>query len=98
LTGLSTLRDKETDRLQALSNELNKINAKHSIEKNTLILYTNDTLNFSQPIETYGDHRMAMAFAIFSEQYDCVEITSPEIVNKSFPNFWEQHDKLKFTH
>jgi len=98
LTGLSTLRDKETDRLQALSNELNKIGAKNSIEKNTLILYKNDTLNFSQPIETYGDHRMAMAFAIFSERYDCVEITSPEIVNKSFPNFWEQHNKLKLTH
>jgi len=98
LTGLSTLRDKETDRLQALSNELNKINAKNSIEKNTLTLYTNDTLNFSQPIETYGDHRMVMAFAIFSERHDSVEITNPEIVNKSFPNFWEQHNKLKLTH
>ncbi|MCL2417400.1 MAG: 3-phosphoshikimate 1-carboxyvinyltransferase [Bacteroidales bacterium] len=95
LTGLSSLRDKETDRLLALSQELNQIGAKNIIEQSTLILYKHDKLDFSKPIKTYGDHRMAMAFAIFSGLYDSVEIISSEVVNKSFPNFWKQIDKLK---
>jgi 3-phosphoshikimate 1-carboxyvinyltransferase len=95
LTGLSSLRDKETDRLQALSQELNQIGAKNIIEQNTLILHKHDKLDFSKPIKTYGDHRMAMAFATFSGLYDFVEIIFPEVVNKSFPSFWEQVDKLK---
>ncbi|MCL2682123.1 MAG: 3-phosphoshikimate 1-carboxyvinyltransferase [Bacteroidales bacterium] len=94
LTGLSSLRDKETDRLQALSQELNQIGAKNSIEENSLILYEHGELNFSKPIKTYNDHRMAMAFSIFSGLYDQVEILQPEVVSKSFPDFWTQIDKL----
>jgi len=98
LTGLSSLRDKETDRLQALSEEFNRIGAKNTIEQSTLILHKHDKLDFSQPIKTYGDHRMAMAFAIFSGLYDFVEIVFPEVVGKSFPNFWEQIRKIQNKH
>jgi 3-phosphoshikimate 1-carboxyvinyltransferase len=93
--GLSSLRDKETDRLQALSQELNQIGAKTIIEQNSLILYEHDNpLDFSKPVKTYGDHRMAMAFSIFSGLHNHVEIIHPEVVNKSFPNFWKQVEKL----
>jgi 3-phosphoshikimate 1-carboxyvinyltransferase len=94
LTGLSSLRDKETDRLQALSQELNQICAKNIIEKNSLIIHKHDELNFSKPVKTYGDHRMAMAFSVFSCLHNHVEIFQPEVVNKSFPNFWTEINKL----
>ncbi|MDR1951053.1 MAG: 3-phosphoshikimate 1-carboxyvinyltransferase [Bacteroidales bacterium] len=95
LTGLSSLRDKETNRLDALSQELNQIGAKNSIEQNSLILHKHGELDFSNPTKTYDDHRMAMAFSIFSGLYDQIKIDSPEVVNKSFPKFWEQLKKLK---
>jgi 3-phosphoshikimate 1-carboxyvinyltransferase len=96
LNGLSSLRDKETDRLQALSRELNQIGAKNIVEQDSLIIRKyNKKLDFSKPVKTYGDHRMAMAFSIFSGLYNDVEIVHPEVVNKSFPNFWKQVEKLK---
>ena len=95
LTGLSSLRNKETDRLQALSQELNQINAKNIIDQNTLILYKHGELDFSKPIKTYGDHRMAMCFSVFSGLCDSIEIVTPEVVYKSFPKFWEQINNLQ---
>jgi 3-phosphoshikimate 1-carboxyvinyltransferase len=90
LTGLSSLRDKETDRLQALSQELNQVGAKNIIEQNSLLLHKHGELEFSNPIQTYNDHRMAMAFSIFSALYNDVEIVHPDVVSKSFPNYWNQ--------
>ena len=95
LSGLSSLRDKETDRLQALSQELHQIGAKHIVERDSLILYKHGELDLSKPIKTYGDHRMAMAFSIFSALYSGVKILHPEVVNKSFPDFWNQINQLK---
>ena len=95
LKGLSSLRDKETDRLVALSQELNRVGATNTIEKDTLILYKHGELDFSEPIKTYNDHRMAMAFSIFSGKYDGVTIENPEVVIKSFPDFWRQTNRLK---
>jgi 3-phosphoshikimate 1-carboxyvinyltransferase len=95
LTGLSSLRNKETDRLQALSEELNRIGAKNTIEQNSLILQKNYYLDFLNPIKTYGDHRMAMAFSVFSGLYNSVQIEDPKVVNKSFPDFWEEINKIR---
>ena len=103
LTGLSSLRDKETDRLYALSQELNKIRAKNIIENDSLILYnrtcefsqTNpDGLDFSKPLQTYGDHRMAMAFSIFPTHHKFIETFHPTVIDKSFPDFWKQVKKI----
>jgi len=94
LTGLSSLRDKETDRLQAISQELNQIGAKNNIEQNALALYRHGELDFSKPIKTYSDHRMAMAFSVFSGLHNPIKFKNPEVVSKSFPNFWEQVSKL----
>ena len=86
--GLATLKIKETDRLSALQNELKKIGCETEITDNSIksILYTNPEENIS--IATYGDHRMAMAFAPYSLIQE-IEIQNPEVVEKSFPDFWE---------
>ena len=86
--GLATLKIKETDRLSALQNELKKIGCETEITDNSIksILYTNPEKNIS--IATYGDHRMAMAFAPYSLIQE-IEIQNPEVVAKSFPDFWE---------
>lgn len=90
MTGLESLRIKETDRILALQNELGKIGAS-LIENNgewTLIpskenLKPVDQYTFS----TYDDHRMAMAFAPLATNFK-VRIEHPEVVNKSYPSFW----------
>ena len=86
--GLATLKIKETDRLSALQNELKKIGCETEITDNSIksVLYTNPQKNIS--IATYGDHRMAMAFAPYSLIQE-IEIQNPEVVEKSFPDFWE---------
>ena len=86
--GLATLKIKETDRLSALQNELKKIGCETEITDNSIksVLYTNPEKNIS--IATYGDHRMAMAFAPYSLIQE-IEIQNPEVVEKSFPDFWE---------
>ena len=86
--GLATLKIKETDRLSALQNELKKIGCETEITDNSIksILYTNPQKNIS--IVTYGDHRMAMAFAPYSLIQE-IEIQNPKVVEKSFPDFWE---------
>ena len=86
--GLTTLKIKETDRLSALQNELKKIGCETEITDNSIksVLYTNPEKNIS--IATYDDHRMAMAFAPYSLIQE-IEIQNPEVVEKSFPDFWE---------
>lgn len=87
-TGLESLRIKETDRIAALQTELRKINAdlvEENAETWTLVPSTN--LPSKARFETYKDHRMAMAFAPLVTCMD-VEIEHPEVVRKSYPNFW----------
>ena len=88
ICGLATLKIKETDRLSALQNELKKIGCETEITDNSIksVLYTNPEKNIF--IATYGDHRMAMAFAPYSLIQE-IEIQNPEVVEKSFPDFWE---------
>ena len=88
ISGLATLKIKETDRLSALQNELKKIGCETEITDNSIksVLYTKPEKNIS--IATYSDHRMAMAFAPYSLIQE-IEIQNPEVVEKSFPDFWE---------
>ena len=88
IDGLATLKIKETDRFSALQNELKKIGCETEITNSSIksVLYTNPEKNIS--IATYGDHRMAMAFAPYSLIQE-IEIQNPEVVEKSFPDFWE---------
>ena len=87
LTGLEHLKVKETNRLKALDSELRKTSAGVYATGNSLIV-TGREINGAQ-IKTYGDHRMAMAFAVLGTKIPGVTIENPEVVNKSFPGFWK---------
>ncbi len=88
MTGLESLRIKETDRIAAMTNELKKIGAELIEEGSTWTLKPGNIPENIAPIETYEDHRMAMAFAPLCQIRDVV-INDPEVVNKSYPAFWE---------
>jgi len=87
LFGLHTLKIKETDRLEALKIELEKLGAIVSITEDSLHLRATGVLKNMVKIDTYQDHRMAMAFAPLSLRTTLV-INDSEVVSKSFPSFW----------
>ncbi|MEQ8553314.1 MAG: 3-phosphoshikimate 1-carboxyvinyltransferase [Cyclobacteriaceae bacterium] len=88
MTGLESLKIKETDRIAAMTNELKKIGALLTEDGSTWTLTPGTIPDKIAPIETYEDHRMAMAFAPVC-QIRPVEILDPEVVNKSYPAFWD---------
>lgn len=88
LTGLETLKNKETDRLVALQNELQKVGTKTIITEDSLEIVDFENACKLPQIETYNDHRMAMAFAPLYKKMD-LEILNPSVVEKSYPQFWE---------
>ncbi|UII29248.1 3-phosphoshikimate 1-carboxyvinyltransferase [Fulvivirga maritima] len=97
MTGLESLRIKETDRISALQNELAKFGGQliETSSKWTLIP-ASELPEVNQPeFDTYHDHRMAMAFAPLSTQFDIV-INDPSVVNKSYPSYWEDVKKAGF--
>lgn len=99
LTGLQTLKIKETDRITALKNELEKLGAdiettSHSLEiKHIHPIDKNSRVS----IKTYNDHRMAMSFAPLLLLFPNLEIEHKEVVSKSFPAFWDEFSKLLHT-
>lgn len=95
LTGLHTLKIKETDRLTALKNELEKLGATLQIDDNSLNLEKSFQINPNVLIETYQDHRMAMAFAPLAVK-TILTINNAEVVSKSYPSFWEDLKKVGF--
>ncbi len=95
LTGLHTLKIKETDRLAALQNELTKLGAIVSITSDTLTLEKSTTIQTNIKIETYNDHRMAMAFAPLALRVP-IFIEDAEVVSKSYPNFWNDLKNIGF--
>ncbi len=102
LTGLKTLKIKETDRLAALSRELLKLGVKSEITADTITIFGRPPSSLSQLsplplIDTYDDHRMAMAFSVIGATIPGLRIKDPNVVNKSFPNFWEVINQLGVT-
>ena len=95
LTGLATLKVKETDRLVALKNELQKIGALSKITEDTLEIIDFIAAENLPKIKTYDDHRMALSFAPYS-LIQSIEIENPEVVNKSYPKFWEDLAGLNY--
>ncbi|WP_462251924.1 3-phosphoshikimate 1-carboxyvinyltransferase [Ekhidna sp.] len=89
MIGLESLKIKETDRVAAMQNELSKINAKLIEENNMWTLVPSEDLPESVEIDTYEDHRMAMAFAPLCQLMD-VTIDDPLVVEKSYPRFWKE--------
>lgn len=105
LTGLHTLKIKETDRLEALKTEMEKFGAKVEITASSLHLKSNALFlqeansipleGLGETIATYNDHRMAMAFAPLALKTK-LQIEDANVVSKSYPNFWEDLKSIGF--
>lgn len=93
ITGLATLKVKETDRLIALQNELKKIGCITEITENSIKSVSFEQANENINIKTYNDHRMAMAFAPFCLIKE-LEIENADVVIKSYPQFWEDLSEI----
>ena len=96
LSGLHTLKIKETDRLRALKIEMEKLGAKVDITSDSLELYPNAKLKKDIAINTFNDHRMAMAFAPLALKAPII-INDSEVVSKSYPAFWDDLKRINFS-
>ena len=95
LLGLHTLKIKETDRLEALHSELTKLGANISVTPTSLYLNSSSEIVADVSVETYNDHRMAMAFAPLGMKIP-LEILDADVVTKSYRNFWKDLQKIGF--
>jgi len=96
LTGLHTLKIKETDRLEALQTELSKLGAVVAVTNDSLTLQPSNHIHPNTTIKTYQDHRMAMAFAPLALKIPII-IEEAEVVSKSYPTFWNDLKTIGFT-
>lgn len=96
--GLSTLKIKETDRIEALKKEMRKLGfVLHDVDGKELY-WDGERCepDFSQGIDTYEDHRMALAFAPYACQHEGLIINNPQVVTKSYPHYWEDLTQAGF--
>lgn len=90
-TGLQSLKIKETDRIEALKNELLKLGYRIKDEQDSILSWDGERCTPCEHpiIATYEDHRMAMAFAPICFIQPAITIANPEVVSKSYPSYWE---------
>ena len=90
-TGLSTLKIKETDRIEALKREMRKLGYVLKDMNGSELSWDGERCEPSAEmgIDTYEDHRMALAFAPFAQKMDGLVINNPQVVTKSYPRFWD---------
>lgn len=93
LTGLHTLKIKETDRLEALKTELTKLGAVVTVTNDSLTLESSVHIKSDMAIDTYSDHRMAMAFAPLALKTSII-INDAGVVSKSYPSFWDDMQQV----
>jgi 3-phosphoshikimate 1-carboxyvinyltransferase len=98
-TGVQTLRVKETDRITALRNELLKLGYIVKDTEQGVIEWNGELAEPMRAprISTYSDHRMAMAFAPAAIRFPQLQIENPEVVSKSYLNFWNDLKSAGFT-
>ncbi len=94
-TGMESLRIKETDRIVALQTEMAKIGAQLTEEKTGNWKLTPGKTTNLITIQTYHDHRMAMGLAPWATRTE-LKVEEPDVVNKSYPGFWEDMKSLGF--
>ena len=90
-TGLSTLKIKETDRIEALKREMLKLGYVIRDANDSELRWDGERCkpNIAVGIDTYEDHRMALAFAPAALRIKDLKINNPQVVTKSYPKFWE---------
>lgn len=93
LKGVSNIALKESDRMYAITTELCRMGGKVNTTAEEMVIIP-ATLKPVEPVNTYGDHRIAMAFAPLRLVFPDLQIENPEVVDKSFPEFWEEFDKV----
>ncbi len=96
LTGLHTLKIKETDRLEALKTEISKLGGTIKVTNDSLHMKPTSERESNIAIDTYNDHRMAMAFAPLALKTALI-INDAEVVSKSYPDFWSDLKSLGFS-
>ena len=95
--GLSTLRIKETDRIEALKKEMLKLGYVLKEGNGSELIWDGERCEPSmEPIDTYEDHRMAMAFTMAAIKFPGLTINDPDVVTKSYPDFWEHLKQAGF--
>lgn len=97
-TGLQSLKIKETDRITALRTELYKLGYDIQEQDDSILFWNGERCPAQEypAIDTYEDHRMAMAFAPCALKLGQLRINNPEVVSKSYPAFWEDLEKTGF--
>ena len=93
LKGVGNIALKESDRMVAITNELRRMGGRVNSTGDELHILPS-TLKPTEMVRTYGDHRMAMAFAPLRLRFPDLKIENPEVVDKSFPEFWEEFEKV----
>jgi len=98
-TGLSTLKIKETDRIEALKKEVRKLGYVLRDRNDSELLWDGERCepSLEAGIDTYEDHRMALAFAPLALKVPGLKINHPEVVTKSYPRFWEDLEIAGFS-
>ncbi|MCX6230198.1 MAG: 3-phosphoshikimate 1-carboxyvinyltransferase [Bacteroidetes bacterium] len=97
LNGLQNLTVKESNRLEALETELNKLGCNAKVIDNNTLKIESSLLKANMQINTYNDHRMAMSFAPLAILLNTLEIDDLHVVKKSYPGFWEDIEKIGFS-
>ena len=92
LTGLETLPDKECDRIECPAQNLRQAGIEVKTSTSTMTIYPSDRK--PARFETFDDHRMAMAFAVYSSKATGCSILNPECVSKTYPNFWQDFERI----
>jgi 3-phosphoshikimate 1-carboxyvinyltransferase len=97
-TGLQSLKIKETDRIEALKKEMRKLGFILSDYEGSILEWNGERCESDENpiIDTYEDHRMAMAFAPASLKLGSIRINNPEVVSKSYPGYWNDLLKVGF--
>lgn len=93
LKGVSNIAIKESDRMEAITTELHRMGVATSSSDDILVIHPSQ-MKPVEPVHTYGDHRIAMAFAPLRLIFPDLQIENPEVVDKSFPEFWDEFSKI----
>lgn len=98
-TGVKNLRFKESNRLESIAEGLEKLGRSVIVDENMMTIpagkpFTRESLEGVGIIDSHDDHRIAMAFGVLKVINPSIEVTNPDCVSKSFPDFWKMLDRL----
>ncbi len=93
ITGVGFIREKESDRLGDLAAELVKTGVEVTVDEDGLTITPVDLLHGAR-LETHHDHRLAMAFGLLGLVVDGISVADPDVVSKSWPDYWSMLDRL----